>query len=258
VSRRGAPENKAYTFRFRPEALRPLRDAGFSYLSVTNNHAFDYGPAAFLDTLTNLAAAGIGTSGAGRTLEDASVPWVTALDGLPVTVLSLAAYPVERSGYDGEKATKASSDRPGVLWEGAQALSAVNDAAADGSFDIVMVHGGQEWQERPSASQRRLYRALVDHGADLVIGSHPHVLQGIEAYREKLIVHSLGNFVFPGMQGTFGGEDSLVLIAGVYEGAVRYLRFIPARLSGTRVSRDAAGSILDRFLSLTETENTAR
>jgi poly-gamma-glutamate capsule biosynthesis protein CapA/YwtB (metallophosphatase superfamily) len=258
VSRRGAPENKAYAFRFRPEALGPLRDAGFSYLSVTNNHAFDYGPAAFLDTLSNLAAAGIGTSGAGRTIEEASKPWVTELDEVPVTVLSIAAYPVERSGWDGEKTTKAAHDRPGVLWEGAQALSAVSAAAKDGSFDIVMVHGGQEWQERPSESQRRLYRALVDHGADLVIGSHPHLLQGIEAYRGKPIVYSLGNFVFPGMQGTFRGEDSLVLLAGVYDGAVRYLRYIPAKLSGTRVSSDTSGSILERFLSLTEAENAVR
>jgi len=192
VSRRGTPLEKTFTFRFHPRVLDPLARAGFDYLSIVNNHSYDYGETAFLDSLDHLAAAGIATSGAGRSLAEARLPYRFAGEraGVPIHVLSVGAYPVERSGFDGARQTAATADAPGVLWAGprnpaaqAEAIAAMNDAFGEESFDIVMVHGGPEWATRPPQWQRELYRSFVDAGADLVLGHHSHVVQATSSSR---------------------------------------------------------------------------
>jgi poly-gamma-glutamate synthesis protein (capsule biosynthesis protein) len=104
-----------------------------------------------------------------------------------------------------------------------------------------MVHGGKEWSTRPVVEQERLYRGLVKAGADLVIGSHPHVLQGMESQDGRLIAYSLGNFLFPGMDGTPGGEDSVILKVGVVGGKIRYVRAAGVKLSGRTIRIDRTG-----------------
>ena len=98
-----------------------------------------------------------------------------------------------------------------------------------------MVHGGQEWTRQPTGRQRELYGMLLRAGADVVIGSHSHVLQEVQAVGGGLAAWSLGNFLFPGMEGTPGGEDSAILRLGVFGGAVRYVQLVPVRLKGTAV-----------------------
>jgi hypothetical protein len=237
ATNRGQPARKSYTFRFDARALEPLARAGFTYLSVANNHSFDFGPEGFLDTLEALRSAGIGTAGAGPDLRSAERPFETTAAGAPVKVLSFSAYPVERSGFDGRRVTRAREDAPGVLWLDDEGLAAAAAAFSRGSFNIAVVHGGEEWDPRSTPAQERGYRALVDAGADLVIGSHPHVLQALEAYHGALIAYSLGNFLFPGMDGTAGGEDSAILLIGVMDGAIRYVQEYPVRLRGTTVHR---------------------
>jgi poly-gamma-glutamate capsule biosynthesis protein CapA/YwtB (metallophosphatase superfamily) len=235
-SERGAPIAKGYTFRFRPQALDELKSAGFSYLSLANNHCLDYGAEAFLDTLRHLAASGIATSGAGRDLAAAKGSASFQRKGQTVRVFSLALYPVENSGWDGRKNAAATPLRPGILWADEDAKEYLRTTGLkERGFRVVMVHGGEEWSRRPTAWFRDLCRELVDMGADAVLGSHPHVLQGMEGYRGSLIAYSLGNFVFPGMEETDGGEDSMILRIGVWEGKVRYVQPLPVRLHGTTV-----------------------
>ena len=100
---------------------------------------------------------------------------------------------------------------------------------------------------RPSESQRALYRRFIDSGADLVLGHHSHVVQGLEAYRGRLIAYSLGNFVFPGMFGTDYGEESLFLRVGVVDGAIRYVEPVPVRIDHQVISIDRTGAILERL-----------
>ena len=200
----GTKARKTYTFRFDPRALEGLAAAGFSYLSLANNHTFDYGTAGFLDTLVSLADAGIATSGAGRTAQDASLPAVLKVGDMEVRLLSFGAYPVDRTGFDGRATARAGDNRPGTLWLDEDGLAAAARAFSPNAFNIAVVHGGEEWSTTPTAAQRKGYRDLVSAGADLVIGSHPHVLQGLEAVNGSLIAYSLGNFLFPGMDGTPG------------------------------------------------------
>lgn len=244
----GTPEHKSFTFRFRSEALRALKDAGFAYLSLTNNHSYDYGTEGFLQTLDAFARWGIATSGAGQDLAQASQPSVVSVNGMEIRILSFGAYPVERTGFDGRVVARAGPSKPGILWLDEDGLAAASRAFSPSALNVAIVHGGREWSTQVTPEQRRLYRELVHHGANVVIGAHPHVLQEIEAYEGGLIAYSLGNFLFPGMEGTAGGEDSIVLELGVFDGHVRALRKIPVRLSGgtVRVAPDERAPIRER------------
>jgi hypothetical protein len=231
----GTAERKSFTFRFDGSALQPLKAAGFSYLSIANNHSFDFGARGFLDTLDALARFGIGTSGAGANARAAAQPWEVRAGSLTARMLSFAAYPTDRRGFDGRKTARAREDRPGALWLDAQGLAAAAQGFAAGTFNIALVHGGEEWSSRPTQEQVQTYTALVRAGADIVIGSHPHVVQRFEALGGRLIAYSLGNFLFPGMEGTPGGEDSTILRVGVMNGRIRYVQAYPVRLKGTTV-----------------------
>lgn len=121
--------------------------------------------------------------------------------------------------------------RPGILWAREKHLQALRPFLQETPFSVVMVHGGTEWSFSPSKEQRSLYRRLIDEGADLVVGSHPHVIQGMEAYKGSLIAYSLGNFLFPGMGDMPGAQDFCILSMGIYEGKVRYGECIPVLLS---------------------------
>ena len=247
----GTRATKTYAFRFDDAALGSLKSAGFSYLSLANNHTFDFGQRGFLDTLARLSQWDIGTSGAGVSEREASLPFVVQTASMEVRVLSFGAYPVDRTGFDGRKTAHASGDQPGILWCDAAGLSAASHAFSPRSFNIALVHGGQEWSSVPTAEQVRLYRELVRAGADLVVGSHPHVLQGMEALNGRLIAYSLGNFLFPGMEGTDGGEHSVLLKLGVVDGKVRCVRAIPVRLRGGTVRLAEGEDVLRTFEELT-------
>lgn len=231
----GTPEHKSYTFRFRSEALRALKEAGFAYLSLTNNHSYDYGTRGFVETLEALSRWGIATSGAGKDMAQASEPSVVSVNGMEVRILSFGAYPVERTGFDGRIVARAGPSKPGILWLDEDGLQAAARAFSSSAFNVAIVHGGREWSTQVTPEQRRLYRELIRRGADVVIGAHPHVLQEIEAYEGGVIAYSLGNFLFPGMEDTSGGQDSIVLELGIFDGKVRALRKIPVRLRGGTV-----------------------
>lgn len=234
----GAKATKSYTFKYKSDILPFLKDAGFTYLMLTNNHSFDYGQEGFTDTLGAVKKAGFATSGAGMNASEAEVFWRTAIRGQRFSVLSCGAYPVENSGFDGAKIAAATDAKPGILWESPRIAELVRKEKESGAFVIVCVHGGKEYRTLPSARQQAFYRSLADSGADVVFGSHPHVLQPIEQYGNSLIVYSLGNFLFPGMGDMPGAEKSMIVRLGVSRGRIILKETYPARLSGTRVALD--------------------
>ena len=253
LTSRGTPLDKTYTFRFPPRVLEALKKAGFRYLSLTNNHVVDYGKEGLLDTLQAFGTFGMGTSGIGSSLEEARRPWnFLAPGGRPLYILSMGAYPPEKSGFDGSKEASAGIDRPGILWASEENLESLKKSYPTGGMNILMVHGGYEWQSTPYRGQVDLYRGFIDRGVDIVFGSHPHVVQGMEVYRGKLIFYSLGNFLFPGMDETLGGEESIIVSCGVYRGKVRYLEVYPVRLQGTTVRLDPSSKTVDRFYQLSQ------
>lgn len=192
ISTRGqALDNKIFTFRARPEVVRVLQGR-FDALAVSNNHAGDYGKAAFLDTLTHLREAGLVSFGGGTNLAEAHRPLWIERHGLRVAVL----------GYNEFKprSFEAGPDLPGVAWsEDHQVVDDIRAARAAGA-DVVIpfMHWGWEREPQPTARQRELARRMIDAGAAAVVGGHPHVTQGAEVYRGRPIIYSLGNFVFDG------------------------------------------------------------
>jgi Bacterial capsule synthesis protein PGA_cap len=250
VTRRTVTVPKSFNFRFRPESLAPLKAAGFDYLSLTNNHCYDYGEAGFLDTLKYFSQYGMATSGAGTSPDEAALPSRFTIKGTKLRVLSMGSYPQEMNGFNGLAQASVSDKRAGILWYDDKALEALEAYSSEPGIDIVMVHGGHEWQRSTSAEQRNVYRSLVDSGAEIVFGSHPHVLQGAELYGDGIIYYSLGNFVFNGMESMPYAQDSMIAAVGSIDGRLLYREHLPVDIDGRYLSQATGGRILSDFTGL--------
>lgn len=192
VSTRGASlPGKPYTFRADPRVLGVMRGR-FDAVAVANNHSGDFGPEAFLDTIDHLRQAGIRSFGGGSNLREAHAPLWLHKNGLRIAVLGYNEYK--------PRSFEAGASRPGVAWsEDSEVLSDIRAARKAGAHIVIpFMHWGWENRHTPSLRQRTLARRMIDAGASLVVGGHPHVIQDAELYRGKLIVYSLGNFVFDG------------------------------------------------------------
>ena len=213
-----------------------LKDAGFNYLMQANNHCYDYGEAGFKDTLAALDEYSVPTSGAGLNEEEAAKFYNTEIKGQKVAVISCGAFPVEQSGFNGKTTATATKTRAGILWEGETLLKSIAEQKAKGNFVVVNVHGGEEYRFTPTKRQRALYESFCDSGADVVLGSHPHVLQPTEWYKNGLIVYSLGNFLFNGMTEMYGATDSEIARLGIYDGKIVYVELYPVKLGTSGVA----------------------
>ena len=154
---------------------------------------------------------------------------------MPIYVISCGAFPVERSGFNGEKTATATESRAGILWQSDDLLEDIKTEKKAGYFVIVNVHGGEEYHFTPSKKQRSFYEALCDSGADVVFGSHPHVLQPTEWHGKSLIVFSMGTFIFNGMENMRGGTDSELVKIGVLDGRIAYVEQYPAKIKNNGV-----------------------
>ena len=240
ISNRGEKVEKAFNFRFVPKIAQALRDAGINAVLHANNHAYDYGEEAFLDSLSLLAGAGIGAAGAGIDDEAASEPFVFRQGEESCRVFGLASYPRERSGWDGLSAA-AGPGRAGMLHAGnggAEKIKAKLTPDDKKALNLVLLHGGNEWSGRPDSYTRELCTKLIEAGADLIIGSHPHVVQGFEWVLGKPVFWSLGNYVFAGMEDTEEGDEGLFIRIGFWDGRLLYLE--PFALTLTHARTDIA------------------
>lgn len=183
-------EDKQYTFRLPPAKVSIFQEMGIDIVTLANNHALDFGTDALLDTCKTLDEAGILRVGAG-TFEEAKRWQTIEAGGKKIGFLGATrVIPVADWAATAYSAGMLATYDPTILLEQIRAAKAVND------YVVVYVHWGIEREEYPKEYQKTLGHQYIDAGADLVIGSHPHVLQGIEYYNGKPIVYSLGNFVF--------------------------------------------------------------
>lgn len=236
VTDRTQNATKTYTFKFKKAVLGSLKAAGFNYFMQTNNHCYDYGEDGFKDTLEALKEYSIPTSGAGHNLQEAKLFYHTTINGQPFAIISCGAYPVESTGFNGKTIATATDTRAGILWQSDDFVASVKAQKDAGYFVIVNVHGGEEYHFTPSKAQRAFYEQLCDAGADVVFGSHPHVLQKSEWYNGHLIVYSQGNFLFNGMTEMKGATDSEIVRIGILNGKIVYCETYPATLGTTSVS----------------------
>lgn len=187
-----------YDFRFSSERLKWLASRGIDGVSMANNHAGDAGEEGLLEGLKAIRAVGIAVFGAGKNAEEACQPWRTKVNGVNIAVFGISIV----------DALTAGDDHPGVarLPEHAAILEKHLQAAmTNNERIIVMVHGGDEYSKTVTNEQREWALWLINRGADLIVGSHSHVIQRSETHGGAKIFHSLGNAVYPKV---ISGADS--------------------------------------------------
>ncbi|WP_027091253.1 CapA family protein [Cohnella thermotolerans] len=192
ITNRGTPaENKTYVFRGKPEYLAGIKNAGFDVLSLANNHTLDQGWEGLSDTMDYLDDAGLKHMGSGADDKEAFTPVYIESKGIRVAYIGVTNVVPEASW-------KADKNHPGVAetYDTTRAVAAIKEAKQLADIVVVMVHWGKERSQNPIPVQTSVGHTFIDAGADLVVGSHPHVLQGFEYYKNKWIAYSLGNFIF--------------------------------------------------------------
>jgi poly-gamma-glutamate capsule biosynthesis protein CapA/YwtB (metallophosphatase superfamily) len=193
VAAGGTPEptqDPQVTFRAAPAALQVLKGLGVNVVALGNNHALDYGEEGLIETMANLDAAGIRRVGAGRNYEEANAPLLLDVRGRRMSILS-------HSFVYSANTRMATRTRPGVADHRIDRIvPRIRALRAQGRDVIVAAHWGFEYRFYPLPYQMRQARQMIDAGAQLVLGHGPHYPQGIEEYRGREIVYSLGNFIF--------------------------------------------------------------
>ena len=184
--------NQRYNFKSDPSSLKGIKDAGFDMVSLGNNHVLDYKEQGLKDTLRYLDQYGLAHIGAGMNETEAFTFKTLKIKGQTVKI---GAF----SRFMPTTAWNATDDHGGVagVYEQEKAIKAIEEQKKGADYMIVFIHWGVERHNRPEAWQRQFAKSMINAGADAIIGSHPHVLQGMEFYKGKPIAYSLGNFLFP-------------------------------------------------------------
>ena len=199
-----------------------ISDAGIDLVTLAANHIGDGGTQGVMNTLRVLDSAHIAHVGAGADLPAAHLPAIVQRGGQRIAVLGYTDVPpIEYA---------ATAARPGSAWLShddptyAALREEIRDAKAQADLLVVMTHWGIEYEDRPREVEVAAARAMVEAGADIIIGDHPHWVQSVELYKGAYITYSVGNFVFDQMWST-----------ETREGSLQRLSFVGRRLIGVRI-----------------------
>jgi len=205
-------------FKGRPEHIRGLTVVPFEVVTLGNNHVFDYGPEAFSQTLKLLGAHGIRSVGAGLSVEEAHRPLIVDLSGARIGIINFS---------EGEDLTSAVSG-PGVFgWEVDAVVESIHAIRPDVDILLVVCHGGVEYIPFPPPYLADAFRQIAEAGADLVIGHHAHVPQGVQFVNGVPICYSLGNFVFWQETDLYYRKLGYLVKAGVSREGLSHVEVIP-------------------------------
>ncbi|KAE8558732.1 CapA family protein [Paenibacillus polymyxa] len=183
--------NKTYVYKSSPKALTAMAAAGIDAVNLANNHILDQGTSGLLDTLNYLDEKGIAHAGAGRNAKEAYAPHYFERNGIKIALLGATRVMPEANWNAG-------AQQPGVAgaYDSTAIVKSIREARNQADLVIVVAHWGKERATALESHQTELSHAFIDAGADLVVGGHPHVLQGMEQYKGKWIAYSTGNFIF--------------------------------------------------------------
>jgi poly-gamma-glutamate capsule biosynthesis protein CapA/YwtB (metallophosphatase superfamily) len=216
-----APIPKEFSFRCDPRALPIARRMGVDVASLANNHGFDQGPDALLDSIRNFERAGIVPVGAGRNAEEADAPRYVEAGGWRIGVVGVGEVldPLNQV---------ATAEGPGtaVGHDFGRALRSIREAEANADLVIVVIHWGVELDTQPRDYQTQEARRMIDAGADAIFGHHAHRLQPLDTYRGRPIFYGLGNFVWPN-HSVEGSTTAVAEVVVFPDGRIRG-RLLPA------------------------------
>ena len=205
-------------FKGRPEHIRGLTAVPFEVATLANNHVFDYGTEAFRETLKLLGEHSIRFVGAGMNPEEARRPLVLEVQGVRIGIVNFS---------EGEDLT-AAEDGPGVFgWDVGAVAESIRAIRSDADIVLVVCHGGVEYIPFPPPYLAEAFRRVSEAGADLVIGHHAHVPQGIQFVNGVPICYGLGNFVFWQETGLLYRKLGYLVKAGVCREGLSHLDIIP-------------------------------
>ncbi len=206
-----------------------LTKVPFEAVTLANNHVFDYGTDAFVETRDLLNQHNIGYTGAGLSLSEAEKPLLVTVKGVDIGIISFS---------EGEDLTAAGPEKPGVMgWEVERVIDLVKGLRQKVDVIIVICHGGVEYIPFPPPYLADALRRVAESGADLVIGHHPHVPQGMEIHNGVPICYSLGNFVFYQPVEFLYRKIGYMVKAGVGKRGVERLQLIPYWIGDEGLSR---------------------
>lgn len=190
----GIPLDKEFVFRCDPASLPVMREFGVDVVNLANNHSRDHGAEALVDGRDNVEAAGIRTVGVGRNRSEAEAPAVIEVGGWTIAVVGFGGV-VPNHGW------LAGDDTPGMA-DGdtiETMIETVESAAEVADLVVVTIHWGMELETEPTREDRERAEAMVEAGADVIFGHHPHRLQPLEEVGGSPVAWSLGNFVWPNL-----------------------------------------------------------
>jgi len=253
VATTGTPQaGKQFTFRAKPEALTGLVNAGVDLVSLANNHTLDYGAEALLETMSWLDHYGLAHVGAGRDFEEASRVKIVEINGISFGFIGTSQ--VVPAGW------AATRDRAGVFsgHDMEALLGRVRQTSPQVDYTVVLIHWGVEREDAPRSWQVGVAKRLFDAGANLIIGHHPHVLQGIGLEPGRLVAYSLGNFIFTTRPDSPRNQETGILLVTLSKERIEEVRLVPALIywGQTRLEGAPRESILVRLDRLSEPFDT--
>ncbi|MEK7482385.1 MAG: CapA family protein [Patescibacteria group bacterium] len=235
--------NLEMVFRSNPGTEQALKSAGFSIVSLANNHTPNFGEQGLKDTFKYLNEADIKYAGAGKDEQEAYQPVYIEAKGIKFAFLAYNDAGTVPAAYE------ANSSRAGTAFMRLEKMAeAIKEAKQNADIVIVSMHAGTEYAAEPNDQQINFARAAIDEGADLVIGHHPHVVQTMEKYKGKFIFYSLGNFVFDQM---WSPETKQGLMAKIYfsKNGVNKISLLPVVIENYSQPRPANNSETEKILS---------
>ncbi len=244
---------KSVTFYSQPEVLDALAWAGVDYVSLGNNHTYDYLDSGLDSTLKFLQQSPLGFSGAGFTEQQALKAHQQTIKG---TEFSMLGY----VGWEGNpKQKQTANDKHGGAAYGSMSniINSVSEEVSQDRVAIVQYHGSQEYANSPTGVTEQRLKSALDNGAALAIAHHPHVTQGLELYDNKLIAYSMGNFIFD--QNFSATQHSFILYVWLDEGKFHRAEIVPLYVKGYKPT-PATGmhryTVMKRLTELSKIRNT--
>ncbi|MDD6307310.1 MAG: CapA family protein [Clostridiales bacterium] len=217
-----AMADKQFVFRCEPSYVKALTEMGVDIVSLANNHTLDYGKDALRDTFATLDEAGILYGGAGDTVERAQQIQIIEANGKKFGFLAVSRV-VPTADW------KVENSAPGLFscYDETRLLDLIEEGKKQCDFLTVFPHWGTEYSEAPDENQKQIAQKCMEAGADLIVGSHTHCLEGIEYINGKPVFYSLGNFIF----GQSIEQSAAVEVTVKEDGTASY-RLLPVYAAG--------------------------